>query len=30
MTALVLAGLTFAPAMIGIGLALFGSQKKYA
>jgi hypothetical protein len=30
MTALLLAGLTFAPAMLGVGLALFGSQKKPA
>ena len=30
MTALLLAGLTFAPAMLGVGLALFGSQKKTA
>lgn len=30
MTALVLAGITFAPAMLGVGLALFGSQKKMA
>ncbi len=30
MTAILLAGLTFMPAMVGVGLALFGGQKKIA